>query len=93
MQPMLQPGELVLVNPYAYLHGAPKPGDVVLANHPYQRDLKIIKQVQSVHAHSEYKDERCFLVGVNPNRLETTDSHSFGTISTPNIIGRVTSLL
>jgi len=87
MYPMLQAGELVLVNPYIYNRAAPIPGDVVLAKHPYKPDLKIIKQVESV------KSERCFLVGANPNLLETTDSRSFGTIAFQDIIGQVTSVI
>ena len=83
MQPTLLPGDLVLVDTQAYVASMPQPGDIVLAHHPYQKDLSIIKRVAEITPES-----RLILHSDNPR--VGSDSRQFGTISPQRLIGRVT---
>ncbi len=84
MFPVLKEGEEVLVDTKAYHRCLPEMGDLVIAWHPHQPNLRIIKRVVRV-------DEKgnCFLMG--ENSLESSDSRSFGWVSLQQIIGKVTS--
>jgi len=84
MNPTLSSGDIVLVNLSAYQNTTPSVGDIVLAHHPYQRDLQIIKRVADIT-----DDERIVLH--SDNRKAGTDSRAFGTLSMNRIIGKVTS--
>ncbi len=84
MTPLLKPGEEILIDPRAYRHIPPKVGDIVVARHPYQKHLRLVKRVTLV-----LEDGRCFLKGDNP--IESTDSRSFGLVDSQHIIGKVTS--
>lgn len=86
MFPLLKPGEQILVNPKAYLDSSPEIGDLVVAIHPYDSNLQIVKRVALVRP-----DGSCFLQG--DNSPESTDSRSFGAIASQQIIGKVTSRL
>ena len=82
MEPWLSDGSFVLVDPRAYRRRAPRAGDVVLARHPYERDLRLVKRVAS-----EPKDERVALVG---DRAEAShDSRDFGTVPLADVMGQV----
>ncbi|MCP4358539.1 MAG: nickel-type superoxide dismutase maturation protease [Chloroflexi bacterium] len=81
MLPALLKGDVVLVDPRAYRHHFPQPGDIVVARHPDPHQPKIIKRVSGVTA-----DGRCHLRGDNP--AHTTD---FENVPLSQIIGRVTS--
>ncbi len=82
MVPTLVPGAEVLVNPFAYRSTQPQPGDLVVAWHPEQPGLKIIKRVTVV-----LPDKSCWLSGDNPD--ESTDSRQWGAVSPSQILGRV----
>ena len=84
MLPTLNPGDQVLVNPGAYRHTSPQVGDIVLAKHPVQSELCLVKRIQSVMG-TDY-----FLIG--DNLEESTDSRSFQAISCDFVLGKVTSL-
>ena len=84
MMPLLNPGDEVLVDIRAYRRTPPLIGDIVVAWHPFQANLRLVKRVTSVLA-----DGRCLLRGDNP--AESTDSRSFGDVALQNIVGRVTS--
>lgn len=83
MLPLLKPGEEVLIDPNSYQRKLPKIGEIVVANHPQQPGLQIIKRVQLVT-----EEGNCFLEGDNVK--ESTDSRQFGLVDRENIIGRVT---
>ena len=83
MLPTLQAGDLVLVDPAAYRTNGPRPGEIVVAWHPFRRDLPIIKRVASLTP-----EGRCLLYSDNPRA--GSDSRQFGAIAVPQIIGRVT---
>lgn len=81
--PTLSPGNQVLIHPRAYQLTTPQVGDIVLACHPFQRQLYLIKRIQSVSDHSY------FLVG--DNAAESTDSRVFHAVPLDCIVGKVTS--
>lgn len=83
MLPLLRPGDLVLVDPLAYRARCPMAGEIVIARHPHQPALKLIKRVQSV-----LPDGSCFLL--SENSPEGTDSRTFGAVSKAQILGKVT---
>ena len=84
MSPLLSDGDVVFVDTRAYATALPQVGEVVVAFHPYQRDLQIIKRVADVT-----DDRRVFLQSDNPS--EGTDSHSFGAVPYDRLMGRVTA--
>ena len=86
MSPLLRAGDEVLVNPRAYRHDPPHPGDIVVAHHPYQSSIRLIKRVTKL-----LNGDRCVLEGDNP--FHSTDTRSFGPVRLDQIIGRVTSRL
>jgi nickel-type superoxide dismutase maturation protease len=85
MLPVLKPGEVVLVNPYAYRRQRPQAGDIVLARHPSQQGLKIVKRIESITP-----DNLVILVG--DNSAESNDSRDFGPVPLVNILGQVSCL-
>jgi nickel-type superoxide dismutase maturation protease len=81
MQPLLQPQEEVLINPYAYRQQTPIPGDLVVTWHPHQADLRLIKWVVYVDG------DQCFVKGLNA--AASNDSREFGLIPTGHVLGQV----
>ena len=49
-------------------------GQVVLLDHPFMQNLRIIKRIQSI------EDRQLFLVGDNPDPTASEDSHNFGMV-------------
>jgi nickel-type superoxide dismutase maturation protease len=84
MSPLLHPGDEVLVDVRAYRGKPPRIGDIVVARHPYQSRLQIIKRVVKVLEDGSYH-----LAGDNP--IESSDSRAFGAMSPMLLLGRVTS--
>lgn len=81
MLPLLQPGDEVLYAPKVYQTQAPQIGDVVIARHPVQASLIMIKRVAAI------ENQQCWLLG--DNRVESTDSRSFGWVNASCLLGRV----
>lgn len=84
MLPLLQDGDEVLFDPRAFAGQLPLQNDLVVAWHPSQNGLKIIKRIAHVDAVGN-----CFLQGDNLDG--STDSRHYGAVSAEIIIGRVTS--
>ena len=82
MSPTLKDGDAVLINPKEKV----RIDDIVLANHPYKKSVKILKRVKSF---TETGD--LFLAGDNP--AESTDSRAFGAVPLKYLIGKVTCRL
>lgn len=82
MLPTLKPGDLVLVAK-RYI---PLAGDIVLANHPYKKGVRMIKRIASIDP-----DANFFLIG--DNKTGSTDSQTFGAIPAKDILGKVVSRL
>ncbi len=80
MAPALSDGDEVVVRPGAQRHVTV--GDLVLAKHPYQRDVHIVKRVARIT-----DDGRYYLLGDNPH--ESTDSRAFGALRPERILGKV----
>lgn len=85
MLPLLSPGQEVLIDPTAYRDTLPLLGDIVVAKHPKQPELYIIKRVEF-----EESDGRCYLKGDNPN--VSSDSRQFGLVSQADLQGKVICL-
>ncbi|HEY9890042.1 MAG TPA: nickel-type superoxide dismutase maturation protease [Candidatus Obscuribacterales bacterium] len=85
MWPLLAPGQEVLIDPQAYRRRSPQADDVVVAQHPQQPGVTIIKRIEFVAA-----DGRCYLKGENAR--ESSDSRQFGLVSPQHLHGRVQCL-
>ncbi|WP_036479305.1 nickel-type superoxide dismutase maturation protease [Myxosarcina sp. GI1] len=84
MQPLLQPGEEILIDRHAYQNRVPQIGDIVVATHPFRSGLTVVKRIALV-----MEDGSLFLKG--DNFTESTDSRTFGTVNLKYILGKVTS--
>lgn len=82
MLPALASGDDVLYAPGL----AATPGDFVVARHPFDTSVLLIKRVERF-------DDRgyAWLVGLNP--AASTDSRSFGAVPPDRLLGRVTCRL
>ncbi len=80
MEPALEPGDWLLVDPDAYARRAPGPGSLILAPDPRQSDLVLLKRVGSVDA-----DGRLHVLGDAPDA--STDSRAFGSIDPGTVQG------
>ncbi len=78
MKPTLEDGDSVLIEPSKQF----RVGDIVLANHPFRKSIKILKRIEIIRPDGSY-----FLIG--DNLAESTDSRSFGAIPAKDIIGKV----
>ena len=78
MLPTLEDGDAVLINPRAKF----ETGDVVLANHPLKQSIKMLRRIEEISA-----DGKFHLTG--DNREESSDSHTFGSVSVDHILGKV----
>ena len=82
MQPLLEPGDEVLVDPKALF----EVGDVLVSRHPFKGDVHIVKVLAG------FDDAgRACLRGLNDDA--STDSRTLGCFPRRLILGRVTSRL
>lgn len=82
MQPLLQPGEWVLVNRAAYRRSRPKVGQLVALKHPLKPHLTLVKCLVAIDTRNYYVVE-----GLNP--AASTDSRHFGPIPLQALVGEV----
>jgi nickel-type superoxide dismutase maturation protease len=82
MAPTLTAGQFVLVDP----RGRPEPGRLVVAAHPNQSDVMVVKRVEAITP-----DGALDLRSDNP--AAGTDSRTWGPIPAAALIGTVTLLL
>lgn len=82
MQPLLTAGDEVLVDPQAYRKQPPCIGDLIVARHPTQAGLQIIKRIKSVQ-----KDGCYLLLGDNVDPAQNSSC----LVPRRLILGRVTS--
>ena len=82
MLPFLSADDEVLVNLNAYRRQSPQIGDIVVACHPKQSGLQVIKRIKNVDAAGRYQ-----LLGDNPD----TARNSSILVSSSLVLGRVTS--
>ena len=50
-------------------------GQIILLEHPFRKNLRIIKRIQSI------ENGRLFVVGDNPDPTAAEDSHNFGEVA------------
>jgi nickel-type superoxide dismutase maturation protease len=81
MEPGLEPGDWVLVDPEAYAARPPRPGELVLAPDPREDDRLLIKRVAGVDA-----DGGLRLAG--DNGASSTDWRTFGSVDARRVEGR-----
>lgn len=82
MRPLLIPGQEVLIDPRAFRQRSPQMDDIVIAEHPQQPGLSIIKRIEFVEP-----DGSCYLKG--ENAAESNDSRQFGLVSPTLFRGKV----
>lgn len=90
MGPTLGAGAVVMVDPHAYRGRAPREDEIVVARHPHQADLRIVKRVGAV---IEGDGGAARLVLSSDNAACGADSRVFGPVAAEHILGRVTSCL
>jgi nickel-type superoxide dismutase maturation protease len=81
MEPALEPGDWLLVDPDAYRGRAPAPGELVLAPDPREPGRLLVKRVASIDV-----DGHLELLGDAP--AASTDSRHFGMIDPAGVRGR-----
>tara|TARA_B100001057_G_scaffold837_1_gene785 strand:+ start:1454 stop:1702 length:249 start_codon:yes stop_codon:yes gene_type:complete len=77
MSPLLSDGDEVLFDPY--INQTLNIGDILLFNHPYKRNDKLVKRITKIKGDSLY-----FLEGDNP--VNSSDSKTFGYVNEKSII-------
>ena len=82
MLPLLAAGDEILLDPHVYRRRPPRIDEVVVARHPEQIDLQIVKRIVTVR-----QDGRCHLTGDNPDPTRNSAS----VVSPDLILGQVTS--
>lgn len=81
MLPLLQPGEEVMLDPFAYRQSPPKLNDIVVAVHPERTERIVIKRITAISCSGEY-----FLTG--DNLAASTDSRHWGSVEAKSILGK-----
>ena len=87
MAPTLTEGDVLLWNPKAYRVKKPAIGDVLLIKHPYELGRHMVKRLTQITEAGE--ETRYHLEG--DNRIQSTDSRTFGTLLANSILGQITS--
>ena len=82
MLPTLKDGDAVLISPQTRA----EIGDIILANHPFKKSVKILKRIKEIT-----KSGEMFLTGDNAD--DSTDSRTFGAVPLKCLIGKVTCRL
>lgn len=82
MEPAIGAGQVIVVNRLAFRIRTPKQGDVVVAQHPAQPNLVVVKRLVGTTG-----DGRYILRGDNSER--SLDSRHYGAIMPRQILGRV----
>jgi len=78
MEPTLNDGDSIIFE--KFIDQKLNVGNIILCNHPYKKDKKIVKRIKKI-----IEENLVFLEG--DNSLCSTDSRSFGPLSIDNIIG------
>ena len=90
MAPTLAAGEVVMLDPYAYHRRNPQEDEIVVARHPRQTELRIVKRVTAV---IESDTEGVRLVLASDNAAAGADSRVFGPVTVDLVLGQVISRL
>lgn len=82
--PVLKEGDIIFMQPMAYVKKAIVRGDMVVARHPYKKSVVMVKYVTDISSHG------ISLEGLE--RKDSEDSRSFGRIKTKLLVGLVRSV-
>ncbi len=82
MSPLYSNGDILWMDSSAYENNNPEIGDIIVCNHPYVKDMLLVKKVSNIN-----EDGRLFILGLNSS--ESTDSRSFGTIAMDAVLGKI----
>lgn len=74
----------MFLNRISYIFSPPKAGDMVIAYHPFEKSLLILKRI--INTKQARGKWRYWLEGINQRKSE--DSRSFGWISRNLILGK-----
>lgn len=86
MEPRLFEGDVVFVDTTAYQSHPPDDLDVVVARHPSNSSLDLIKRVEFT------TDDGVYLISDNRHAEGASDSRRFGLVPLNHVIGKVTAV-
>ena len=95
MLPTFEPGDRIIVNRAVYLWRAPRKGEVVVCQHPFDHEKPLLKRVAAVSGESVAMGTRGYRLGpeewcvVGDNPDGSSDSRAFGPIERRQIVGKV----
>lgn len=81
MEPLFSEGDVILVNRMSYLFSHPRVGHVVVAKHPRNPDMLLLKRI------TKAQDGKYWLEG--DNVVESSDSRRFGWVKRGSLLGKV----
>ena len=94
MTPTLTAGAVVMLDPQAYRKQMPQEQEIVVARHPRQYELQIVKRVAAViEGPNESGNPRALLILASDNASAGSDSRTFGPVELALVMGKVVSRL
>ncbi len=94
MAPTLTVGAVVMLDPQAYRQQMPQEHEIVVARHPRQHELQIVKRVAAViESPTESGTPRTLLILASDNATAGSDSRTFGPVEQDLVMGKVVSRL
>lgn len=94
MTPTLVAGAVVMLDPHAYRQRNPSEDEIVVARHPQQAELRIVKRVTAViESEKTNAAEGVRLVLASDNAAAGADSRVFGPVALDLVLGQVISRL
>lgn len=94
MTPTLMSGAVVMLDPQAYRRQMPQEQEIVVARHPRQAELQIVKRVAAViESLTESGSPTILLILASENAVVGSDSRTFGPVGLDLVLGKVVSRL
>ncbi len=94
MMPTLTAGAVVMLDPRAYRQRKPQEEEIVVARHPRQNELQIVKRVTAVvESRTESGAPSIRLILASDNAAAGVDSRVFGPVALNLVLGKVVSRL
>ena len=94
MTPTLTAGAVVMLDSQAYRQQVPQENEIVVARHPRQNELQIVKRVAAViEGPTESGNPRALLILASDNAAAGSDSRTFGPVELDLVLGKVVSRL
>ncbi len=94
MTPTLMSGAVVMLDPRAFRRQMPQEHEIVVARHPRQTELQIVKRVAAViESPAESGSPTNLLILSSDNSAAGSDSRTFGPVGLDLVLGKVVSRL